>query len=292
MNPTMPDPRTEGMPDASDYQRLVYYKRHRVPPPFQFYVEVDDFILLRSVSPTAATTVTLTIRFMTPDGDLQAMQFQNTSPINVTTFTTQTIKGVEGWILSATVDAPGTQRGQCFVSVEISRGGGSADVALGAVILQGYPSFVGALGYPGSLVVAPTDGRGLLRMISIGNPPAGAEFSTAVPAGRQWILRAVRMQLQTAVAVANRDPSLFVDDGAGNIMAQSVDPTVIAASLTVALSWGAGFAVQAGTVVHSLPWLFECRLLPGWTIQTSTNAIQGADQYSLIRLMVEEFVNG
>jgi len=160
------------------------------------------------------------------------------------------------------------------------------------VLVSGYPGLVGRLGWPDGPILTPLDGRGSLRSIVGSAPAAGAELLDVVPAGRQWILRSTRVSLVTAVAVANREPSLVVDDGAGNIMAQVPIGTVIPASLTTALCWAPG-ATLSGLVGgdESAGWVMECRMLPGWRIRTITTAIQGADQYAAPGYMVEEFIN-
>jgi len=279
-------------PTSDDYNRLVHLRRWGVLPPSALYMELDDFLILKAISPTTAATVNLTLRQLLPNGDLVPQLIQLSVPAGTSTFTTKTIPGVEGWLLSASVETPGALRGQCFVTLEVLRGAGSGDIQLGHVLLQGYAGALGGLAFPQSPLITAVDGRGQMRAVIGGAPAAGAEISDTVPAGRQWILRAARTSLTTSAAVANRDPSLIVDDGAGNIMAQSVDSTLITATQTFALSWAAGFAFVAGAVAISIPWVNECRLLPGWRIRTSTNLIQAGDQYAAPVYMVEELISG
>src|SRR4051794_36291420 len=46
------------------------------------------------------------------------------------------------------------------------------------------------------------------------DPAAGAEILVTVPAGKWWLLRALRFTLVTSATVANRRPALTIDDGA------------------------------------------------------------------------------
>src|SRR6266487_810854 len=112
------------------------------------------------------------------------------------------------------------------------------------------------------------------------NPAAGAEFSQTVPAGQTWLLYAVRAQLITSIAVANRRPSLFIDDGTNNIMKLYVNQQQ-AASLTINFDWVAGIGInqnQFGTdVLAALP--YPLYLPSGYRIRSSTDNIDVADDW-------------
>lgn len=291
----MADIRTPNDPltgqEQEDLIGIVQFRRKGVQPASTVYVAQDDTIELRGISPTTSTTINVSLRYMNPKGEIIPEFY--TIVVNGTAAapTLKQIPGSEGFLLSASIEGNPVQRGQCFVSLVLIRGLGSGDNTFGGVILQGYVAPVGSIGFPQTPVQQGVDGRGAMRAVVGTVPAAGGEVLDVVPAGRQWILRAARVSLTTAVAVANREATLTVDDGAGHIMAQSADPTVIAASLTFALSWAAGFVTALGVASHSIPWMYECRLLPGWRITTVTAAIQAADQYTAPVYMIEEFIN-
>src|SRR5713101_7361481 len=203
--------------DSPDYNKLVYFKRHHVQPPGNEYITVDDVMVLSFWSPTASSTVRLSVRIQTPDGQVDVRLEEKAAQTTGTAAQTITLRNMEGFLLSASATSPDAPHGQVFVTLELYRGRGSSDVTRGAVLLSGYPDELRAIGYPESPVQSSLDGRGLMRIVTGAVPAAGAEISDAVPAGRQWIVRGGRFQLTASVAVATRIVSVVVDDGAGNV---------------------------------------------------------------------------
>jgi|SRR5882672_11819435 len=273
-----------------DYNKRVYFKRHHVQPPGDEYVTRDDILRLSFWSPTAASTVRLSVRVLTPEGNVDPRFETVNAQTAGTTPGVLTLNNLEGFLLSASVSSPDAPRGQVFVTLEIIRGLGSADVTRGAVLLAGYPDQLRSIGYPESPVQSSLDGRGLMRIVTGAVPAAGAEISDTVPAGRQWILRSARLSLATAAVIAARIVGLTVDDGAGAIPAESTAGVAQAISLTRVYSFAPGFSGLNLTGVYSVPWVFESRLLPGWRIRTRTQAIDPGDQYSAAVYLVEEFI--
>jgi len=256
------------------------------------YVGVNDVLLLRAFAPGAAQTVRVSLRWLNPAGEVIPEFYSVAVTPNGATPTTKVMTGAEGFLLSASIDAVAALRGACYVTLELQRGQGSGDSTFGNTLIAGYASSVSRLTYPEGQIAATTDGRGLIGIVGISNPAAGAEWSQAVPAGQQWILRAARATLTTAIAVANRFPTLLIDDGSGNITV-SIGPTAAQlASLVDTYNWfNGGFGrVSNLTTILELP--FELRLPPGFIIRTLTAGIAAADQWSAIDLLVESFVNG
>lgn len=179
---------------------------------------------------------------------------------------------------------------QVYVRVELLQGREGAVQSLGT-ILEGYVTANVALCYPGDNTSRAVDGRGTFRIILGSVPAAGAEIVETVPANTRWMLSAFRFKLVASVAVANRTPVLFIDDGV-NIVWETENPTAITASQTATYNAGAG--VQNGTLVApdfqiTLP---ETLLLPaGARIRTLTGNIQGADQYAAPVYNVEEWLD-
>ena len=93
-----------------------------------------------------------------------------------------------------------------------------------------------------------------------------------------------------SAGVANRQPVIQITDGAGHVLHNSPFSGVQAASLTEQYSAGESepIANNGNFNITSLP--RGCKMLQGWTIGTSTVAIQAADQWSLIWLMVMEWL--
>lgn len=273
------------------YGPLVTFKGRRVLPPSGVYVTQDDTLELSVFSPTLSNTVNLSLRYMRPDG-VVVPQFKTVTTLSVgLTPTELLIPGSEGFLLSASVEAPGAPRGQVFVTLELIRGQGTADKTNGHVLIAGYPGINNSLGFPQSPIASPLDGRGWVFTLTQAAPAAGAEIVVTVPAGEQWILRALRASLTASVAVANRQPTLAIDDGAGNLSVSVTAGNSQAAGTTNTYNWFPGAPLQAvSATVFFLTMPPELRLPPGSLIKSVTANIQAADQWSVPVLLIERFV--
>jgi len=292
MNPRMPVlPIDPGNPTPDDYSREVYFRRHIVQPPAMVYVTVDDIFVLKVFNPTAAATVNISIRYLTPQGDVipQFQQFPNVAASS--TIHTFNFRGSEGFVLSATISTPGAGAGACYVQLEVGRGLGAQDITEGALLIGGYPGSFAALGYPGTQPQPPSVGTGTVRSITVTTPAAGAQFSLTVPAGVTWILNSVRAQLVTSAVVANRTPDLQVKDASGNIVMDAVAGTSQTASATDAWVWGPGlFTSTTLRQSDSVGIPTGMRLNAGWVLQMNVFNMDVGDQWSQIVFGVSELV--
>lgn len=114
------------------------------------------------------------------------------------------------------------------------------------------------------------------------SPAAGADWSTAVPAGHLWQPFSVTAQLLTSAAVANRQAVLVLGDGT-NVYAYLTAPAVQAAGATVIYTWCDvdTFVALGARQVAALP---AVAIPPGWTIGVATALLDVGDQWSAIRL--------
>lgn len=276
-------------PDSDDYSALVHFRRHKVGPPGSLYVGLDDVILFQGWAALAATPVRLSIRMLTPQGDIMPVFYTISVAANGATPTLKSITNLEGFMVSMSAEVATGLAGAVWVNVVIQRGVGTNDQTQGLNLLQGYPSLTDTLSWPQAPPVKSIDGRALANVVNVTAPAAGADFVVTVPAGVNWLLRSVRVQLVTSVAVANRFPTLRLDDGAGHIFADLPAGAAIAASLTNQITWANGLtnAVVNTANIGGLP--TECRLPGGFRILTVTANIQAADQYSAMALELETF---
>lgn len=132
-------------------------------------------------------------------------------------------------------------------------------------------------------------GRGTFKIYTCTDPAANTEVTCTVPTGKIWRIVSMRVVLVTDANVANRLPSITVDDGT-TVFYQTTSSSVQAASLT----WNYNFdAVENSPAVNSttshLPVPFRMLLGPGYRIKTSTSAIQATDNYGAPVLLVEEW---
>lgn len=120
------------------------------------------------------------------------------------------------------------------------------------------------------------------------SPAAGADFVIPVPSGEDWRILGIRATLVTSAVVANRTPSLAIDDQT-NIGNEFPSLTVIPASQTVIVIWSgdasyASTAVVGGKLIVPIPLV----VLPtAYRARSITNLIDVADQWSAITVMIE-----
>jgi hypothetical protein len=123
------------------------------------------------------------------------------------------------------------------------------------------------------------------------NPSAGAEAVITVPGGKWWRVRSVHLKLVTSATAANRLLRLIIDDGVNPLFKVPNDVNHVA-SQTTEYSYANGVvaeAAQGATAAARLYSIPELALGPGFRILTVTAALQAADQFSEIALLIEEF---
>lgn len=132
-----------------------------------------------------------------------------------------------------------------------------------------------------------------IRQITVPNPAAGADWRfTSDGQGNRRII-AYRAILTASAAVANRIPAFVLSDGQDDFATIPTTQAITAAQAAIfsAIN-GSGLVTQAGgPILVPSPtdgWL----LLPGWSLRTVTAAIDVADQWSAIKLLVVEYPIG
>jgi hypothetical protein len=143
--------------------------------------------------------------------------------------------------------------------------------------------------------------RGLIRIIAIANPAAGAEVIQVVPAGKRWKLLSFNARLVTSAAVVTRHINFVCDDGAGNIGAASDSQVDHAAStgqaylvLPTSASYQSNTRGPGGSLLSGIsvliPWAQAIEAKAGMRFTTLTGGpIDVADQWQNASIMVEEF---
>ena len=275
---------------GNDYNALVDFRRHHVLPPGALYVTVDDSILVTVQNASQTVSVNLSMRMLLPGGMVVPILYQYPNIVSSGTATTRVIPGVEGYILSATVDAPLVARGAAYVVVSIRRGRGAGDATFGELLCEGYPGGVYLLNYPFGRADPPDSGSGLARSVTLANPAAGADWSVTVPPGAIFTLNSVSGTLATAAGGSARIPTLVITDAAGNTVFNGPATASVNASSTENFTWSNAPApppAAAAATVGPLP--AGMRLGPGWTVKTVTSGIQPGDQWSNVVLSVNQF---
>jgi hypothetical protein len=289
-----PQPASPGNPQPSLIQtspNLVAFDPKAVVPSQTIYVQRNDFIGFLFLANTVGTTVRVNYRWLTPQGEIKEGEL-DTPAFSTSLF--QNFPLYEGWLLSFSARIVGGTPGitWCFAQAIVTRSGLAAASNLAhAIVWQGYLYFNASNGWPGTPAKEITDGAAILRSITGTAPVAGAEISETVPANRRWNLLAFRATLTTAIAVANRVPTLRLDDGV-NIFFVIQSLAVQAASLTDSYNFAPGNAQSAAIqtdVANPIP--NPTYLKAGSRIRTLTGNIQAADQWSAPQYLVQEWGN-
>jgi hypothetical protein len=271
---------------------VVSWQLKRLPPPSPLYITRDDVLRVTVVCGLGAETVTCNYRLLrAADGVVVAGQFTVRSTAAYS-FATINQPMAEGFLLSVSCQAASAvTRGQTFVRMSIANGAlGTAQPAY--MLMADYVTTRMAPGFPNGRVISSTEGPGWIHRVAVGSPAAGADWSFAVPANARWRLQFVVARLTTSAAVANRVPNLFVNDDTGTRVWSMAASAVIAASIN------AQFTCQAATPLTPQDTTYTIVVLPpnltmgpNSVFGTSTTAIQAADQWSLISMDVEEWMD-
>lgn len=269
----------------------ITFALDRTPPPSIVYIGRDDQLFLICMSSQANEIVTANIRLLLPNGVIVPTQVKVPLPTAYTQVT-QLIPLAEGYLLTAGMAASlASVRGQTFARLAIVRAGSQLQTVY-EVLCADYINSSAPLGFPFGRVIDPLEGPGNLRRISVTTPGAGADWSQAVPTGARWRLAHLRALLTTAVAAGARNPHLQGVDGA--VIFESIpSPADQAASLaveyTISDAFLAGSAAAASNVWSvDQPFMLDA----GWTLRVLTANIQGADQWTAVVIVVEEWLRG
>lgn len=137
----------------------------------------------------------------------------------------------------------------------------------------------------------PTDP--VLRVVSVADPGAGADFTFTVPGASTWELLALTAQIVTDGTAQNRTPGLRVTDGTDTIMKLPIG-VAITTGLTVQVSWVAGACFTNTTLVGNTLGVAMPRMIlpPGFTFGPVTGLLHSGDQWSTCRATVIEVFTG
>lgn len=129
---------------------------------------------------------------------------------------------------------------------------------------------------------------GVQRILTVPNPAAGEDWVLTFPGGAWWRILTGNFILTASAAVANRAVNIDYLDGATRFAAvaaqvvQTAGQTRIIGVSTQGPQGGA-----AGILTTNL--LLPDLVLPaGYVVRSRTDNLDGADQFSQIRLLVEE----
>lgn len=260
--------------------------------PGALLVTGNDNLRINSWNSVVGVALTIRLRFIdATTGDIVANEFVHTPNSNRTKATSDFPLSV-GFPLNITVFASAGVPliGQTFVQVQLVRGFTGATLLL-ATLLQGYVTSVQAIAYPGSPIIGSLEGAGVLRSVVGTTPGAGADITETVPTGARWEVLTMSATFTASVAVANRFPLYQMDDGVQTFYRFGL-LAALTASQVRAIVWhqgGLGAVVDQNNSI-SVPLPVGIRMAAGFRMRTTTTNIDVADQWSLVRYVVREWI--
>jgi hypothetical protein len=290
--PGQPAPLAPGEFTGSKPSNVVTWQTKRLTPPSPLYVTVDDVLRVGGASSQAGESVTVSYRLLrAADGAIVYGQDLLTLPSD-RSITAMDIPMAEGFLISVSCKAAvATTRGQTFVRLFLNPkvlGAGQP----GLMMMSDYVTNAMAPGYPGGRGISPIEGPGWSNSFATVVPLAGNDWSWPVPTNARWRIMGIVSQLTTVAAAPVRVPILAVKDGAGNYVL-FMEPNVGANAARAWSTSGAigvpGSGVSGFVISWNLP--RETILLPGWSISSATQNLAGADQWTAVRFIVEEWLD-
>lgn len=255
-----------------------------------FYCDGNDALQV-IVRTAVAVTISIEARFYDERGYAHPLVFPFV-PANLDRSANTTFFPLhKGWLLDVTARAiTGSPEGaQTYVTLRLQRGQSNQGIPIGTIV-QGYVTRSIDLAWPNSPLAPSVSGIGLSNSVAVTTPGAGADWSVSVPTRARWRLENINAQLVTAAAPSNREAVVVLDDGI-NVLATIPSGVTQVASTTVQYSYFQGATRGAGAqsphVITPLPFVL---LGAGWRIRSSTVGIQAADQWSNVRVNVEEWI--
>lgn len=273
---------------------VVSYGFQGIQPPSMLYVNVDDQLIVSAATSQTAEVVTVNVRLLLPTGRIEDMQFQ-IRPANTRTVLKQSFGLAEGFLLSMSASAAvATTRGQTFVRVALQRSAGGAGQPA-FCLMADYVTTQAVPGYPNGRILSPTEGPGYVYGFSQSAPAVGVDQAVTVPNNTRWRVRAAWCQLTASAGVANRDVTIVIGVG-GTWTWQATSLAAVTASQVVI------FSIGAVTPYTELLGTFQILPIPpdivlqyssfgSGGMSTVTTNLQAGDQWSAIRMLVEEWLD-
>ena len=255
------------------------------------WVTPDDLLIIQIRNALSGAKFALGGRIWNPDDGVKELNLDMT-PTSDRALNTFSLAPYYGFLVSVAImaTAGSPHRGQSLASVLLARPPASAFRSKMA-LAQDYVTTQYGPFWPGGRQSLGVEGPGMLYSLAVAQPAAGADWTQTVPTGARWLLHGIYATLATSATAGTRNPLLLVDDGTNRLGAQDTALTQ-GVSLTNDWTWVPGTPTTGlfATPVNVLDLPFPMPMFAGWRIRTVTAALSATDQWSAIRLLVEEWL--
>ncbi len=269
-------------------------------PPSSLFVTKDDTLFLLARTADVNTTEFVAVgRMMDPDGQVKPFIYRMVKPTTDRSQNQSIFNLDEGYLLAIAVGPLSAAVGElatAWVQFGIMRGG-TGGVNTSEILGQGYCGKGYLVSWPPLRQQRTNEGPGRNHIALPTNPAAGAELLITVPANALWRLKLLRLKLVTSATVATRIPFLvYKDPNTNQIWFSDLGIASQLASQTTEVSFSENIrsAVYAlpGGITNEIgsPLPLDVRLPPLSTIGTTTAALQAGDQYSILGIQAEEWI--
>lgn len=142
--------------------------------------------------------------------------------------------------------------------------------------------------YEEGLGPAAAAGRPFLDHLDLDAPGAGQQVTLALDSKWEWRVLSVRSTLSTSAVVANRFPSLRVQDPQGVIYHENIaQPAITASGVNVRVNFNRGSLVAgAGATVEAQGGVPELWIPGGWVFNLQALGMDAGDTFGVTRLLV------
>jgi hypothetical protein len=270
----------------------VRFLSQAVQPPSQVYVESTDVLRVAAASSQAGESLTVSYRLLLPNGEIVMGQ-------SATTVTSDRALNIhdeplaEGFLLSVSCKAAAaTTRGQTFARIFLT------DPVLGAgqpsyMLMADYVTTRMAPAHPNGRVLAPSEGPGFMRSILVANPPPATDWLLTVPTNARWRPTSAISVLTNDANVGNRTVAALVGvNGSSTFLSAATENHPANQQSQFTFSAGLSFVVPVAGAFQ-LPWPANHFLVSATAgyMQAFTTGYQAGDQWSAIRVCVEEWLD-
>lgn len=286
-----PIPLQPGDFTSASWPRRVLFDNCEIDPPGQYYVDLDDTWVLGCVANFAGASIVANVRLLRPTRGISPVQLQLAAP-TANTIATMTQAESEGFVIAANImPAAAIALGQYIYAWLSLRRGGAGVTNLYQTVAAGYLLNNFGLSWPSEQPQSPTFGEGTLHSIGVGNPAPGSDWAYTVPALTRVRLLSLAATLTSSSTAATRTAHLIMNDGANTLYEAAASTTQLLSLAYNYIGANTGYANATDATFVQWPLYGKVLLGAGHRILSSTSSIQSGDQWSAIRLLVQEYAD-